>query len=71
MRMARDRVTARQRRGVSPRSALSRDGARSVISADEVEAEIASLDALSIKDLRFAWQRLHDAKPPTRMSRDI
>jgi hypothetical protein len=65
------RAQARQNPGEPPRSAGRSGGVGAGSRADEIEAEIAGLDGLATDALRIAWQRLHRATPPTRLSRDL
>ena len=56
--------------GPRPSSPGSRP-AQSAVSPAETEAQLAGLEALTIRDLRKEWQNIYNAEPPTRLSRDL
>ena len=64
------RSEARQRSG-GPRPSVRRRRVGPRTDADEVEARLAGLEALTIRDLRREWQNIYRAAPPSRLSRDL
>lgn len=64
------RSEARQRSG-GPRPSVRRRRVGPRTDAGEVEARLAGLEALTIRDLRREWQNIYQAAPPSRLSRDL